>query len=34
MAYVVRQPGTDITEEEVMDFVAKQVKLTHKFRNC
>lgn len=28
MAYVVKKPGTAITESQVMDFIAKQVKQT------
>ena len=27
MAFVVRQPGSSITENQIMDFVAKQVLL-------
>ncbi|EEF51823.1 4-coumarate--CoA ligase-like 9 [Ricinus communis] len=32
MAYIVRKPGSDITEAEVMDFIAKQVAPYKKIR--
>ena len=32
MAYVVRKGGSDLSENDVMDFVAKQVNLKFKLR--
>jgi acyl-coenzyme A synthetase/AMP-(fatty) acid ligase len=34
MAFVVRQPGTNLTEKEVLDFVTKQVNFIYRLETA